>query len=165
MFYKYDPNKLQFVKTKLAHKIALGTVIVVSLISFSAGRLLRIKALDELERELLVPLKLRYGLKFIPAGMNVGPLCTLGVPVSGWTVKLPVTPAPENSCHWVTVVPVVVTPLSLFTHILLFAEIPPGDCANKIWIHNTNAKSNMYCFLSNCLLDKIKAFLKITNFL
>jgi hypothetical protein len=54
MFYKYDPNKLQFVKTKLAHKIALGTVIVVSLISFSAGRLLRIKALDEQEKELLV---------------------------------------------------------------------------------------------------------------
>ena len=54
MFYKYDPNKLQFVKTKLAHKIALGTVIVVSLITFSAGRLLRIKALDDQERELLV---------------------------------------------------------------------------------------------------------------
>jgi folate-dependent phosphoribosylglycinamide formyltransferase PurN len=54
MFYKYDPNKLQFVKTKLAHKIALGTVIVVSLITFSAGRLLRIKALDDQEKELLV---------------------------------------------------------------------------------------------------------------
>lgn len=54
MLYKYDKNDLKFVKTKLAHKIALGTVIVVSIISFSVGRVLRIQALDQYEKELLV---------------------------------------------------------------------------------------------------------------
>jgi len=54
MLYKYDKTTLQFVKTKLAHKIALGTVIVVSIISFSIGRVLRIQALDQYEKELLV---------------------------------------------------------------------------------------------------------------
>jgi len=54
MLYKYDKTTLQFVKTKLAHKIALGTVIVVSIISFSIGRVVRIQALDQYEKELLV---------------------------------------------------------------------------------------------------------------
>ena len=54
MLYKYDKNTLQFVKTKLAHKIALGTVIVVSIISFSIGRVVRIQALDKYEKEFLI---------------------------------------------------------------------------------------------------------------
>jgi hypothetical protein len=54
MLYKYDKNTLQFIKTKLAYKIALGSVIVVSIVSFSIGRVLRIQALDKYEKELLV---------------------------------------------------------------------------------------------------------------
>jgi hypothetical protein len=54
MLYKYDKNNLKFIKTKLAHKIVLGTVIVVSIISFSIGRVLRIQALDQYEKGLLV---------------------------------------------------------------------------------------------------------------
>ena len=54
MLYKYDKNDLKFVKTKLAHKIALGSVIVVSIISFSIGRVLRIQALDKYEKEFLI---------------------------------------------------------------------------------------------------------------
>ena len=54
MFYKYDKEFLVWKKDWKKMKIALSTVIVLLFISFSVGRLIRIKALDKYERELLV---------------------------------------------------------------------------------------------------------------
>ena len=54
MFYKYDKEHLIWKRDWRKMKIALSTVIVLLFVSFSLGRLIRIKALDKYERELLV---------------------------------------------------------------------------------------------------------------
>ena len=54
MFYKYDESSLLYTKNTKLIKLSILIVITLILTSFSIGRYLKIEALDEYEKELIV---------------------------------------------------------------------------------------------------------------
>lgn len=54
MFYKYDKNKLLFIKDRKKYYIFICMMLLIGVFSFLMGRYLNIERLDDLEKEILV---------------------------------------------------------------------------------------------------------------